>query len=183
MRYLIDGYNLIYAMGLLGPKKGAPGALENARFDLLERLHVLFGDQSGCLTVIFDANRVPRRGLAEHDYHGVHVRFAVRQEADDLIETLIQSEGSPKSLTVVSDDHRIQVAARRRQCPVLSCDAFLDVAERPARQTPAKTAEANAKPDSLSPEERQRWLDEFADLDDDPALKQWLDPGSLEFDE
>ncbi len=183
MRYLIDGYNLVYAMGLLSQKKAAPGALEAARFDLLDHLHALFGDQSGCLTVIFDANRVPRHGVPEHDYHGLHVRFAVRQQADDLIETLVQSEGSPKSLTVVSDDHRVQTAARRRQCPVLGCNAFLDVAERPARQTSPTATDANAKPDAMSPAERQRWLDEFADFADDPALKKGLNPGAFDFEE
>jgi hypothetical protein len=182
MRYLIDGYNLLHAMGLLSPDKGQPKALENARFDLLERLHALFGEQSPQLTVIFDAARVPRRGLETHDYRGLHVRFALRQEADDLIEALILGEKSPKSLTVVSDDHRIQVAGRRRQCGVLGCHAFLDAAERPPRVA-ATPSDPCAKPDTLSPEERQRWLAEFADLDDDPALKNWLDPSSIEIDE
>jgi uncharacterized protein len=182
MRYLIDGYNLLHAMGLVRPTNATSGALENARFDLLDHLHGLFGDESGQLTVIFDAERVPRRGLAAHDYRGLHVQFALRQEADDLIESLIRSEKSPRSLTVVSDDRRVQVAARRRQCPVLGCHAFLDAAEQPARPA-VKPAEPLAKPDTLSPEERQRWLDEFAELDDDPALKKWLDPGSLEVEE
>src|SRR6266852_850781 len=107
MRYLIDGYNLLHAMGLLRPKNTAPKALENARFDLLDRLCAFFGDGASNLTVIFDAERVPRRGQAALDYRGLHVQFALRQEADDLIEALIQSEASPKTLTVVSDDHRI----------------------------------------------------------------------------
>jgi hypothetical protein len=183
MRYLIDGYNLLHAMGLLRPKNVAPRALEIARLDLLDRLHALFGDSSHQLTVVFDATRVPRRGLAEHDYCGIHVRFAVRQEADDLIEALIQSEASPTSLTVVSDDHRIKVAARRRQCPALGCNEFLDVAERKPRPDPVEPVQPKAKPDNVSQEERQHWLAEFAALDDDPALKKWLDPGSIEIEE
>jgi predicted RNA-binding protein with PIN domain len=183
MRYLIDGYNLLHAMGLLSPKKGVGNALENARFDLLDRLHTHFGDLSGQITVVFDAGRVPRRGEPVHDYRGLHVQFAVRQEADEWIETLIQNDATPKSLTIVSDDHRVQTAARRRQCPVLGCHAFLDVAEREPRPPPAKSGESDGKPDGIAPEERQRWLDAFADLDDDPALKKWLDPGSCEVDE
>jgi predicted RNA-binding protein with PIN domain len=183
MRYLIDGYNLLHAMGLLRPKDAAAKALENARLDLLDRLHKLFGDNSHNLTVIFDAGRVPRRGLAEHDYCGIHVRFALRQEADDLIEALIQSEASPKSLTVVSDDRRIQVAARRRQCPVLGCNQFLDVAEREPRSCSVEPVHPNTKPEIGSQEERQRWMAEFAALDNDPALKKWLDPGAIEVEE
>ncbi len=182
MRYLIDGYNLLHAMGLLGPHKAIPKALEKARFDLLDRLHAFFGDRSPQLTVIFDAARVPRRGEPVHDYRGLHVQFALRQEADDLIETLIQSDRSPKTLTIVSDDHRIQTAARRRQCPVLGCAAFLDVAEKPLPK-PTAPAESQAKPDVQSVEERQRWLDVFANIDDDPAMRKWLDPGSVEIDE
>ena len=182
VRYLIDGYNLLHAMGLLGAAKGAPNALAAARLDLLDRLHALFGDASAQLTVVFDARRVPRRGLPELEYGGIHVRFAQRQEADDLIETLVQNEPSPKSLTVVSDDHRIQVAARRRRCGVLGCNEFLDVAERQPPTSRAQTALPRNKPDAVSPEERQRWIDEFADLDSDPALR-WLNPGVTEIDE
>jgi predicted RNA-binding protein with PIN domain len=182
MRYLIDGYNLLHAMGLLRPKDGGSKALENARLDLLDRLHALFGDDSRQLTVIFDAGRVPRRGVAELDYCGIHVQFALRQKADDLIETLVQSEALPKKLTVVSDDHRIQVAARRRQCVALGCNQFLDVAERKPMPLPAKPSQPSGKPEVVSQEERQRWIAEFGDLDDDPALK-WLDPGAIEVED
>jgi uncharacterized protein len=182
MRYLIDGYNLLHAMGLLGAHKAAPNALEGARFDLLDRLHALFGDRSGRLTVIFDAARVPRRGLPEHDYCGIHVRFAVRQEADDLIEALVHSEPSPNDLTVVSDDRRIQVAARRRRCRVLGCNAYLDEAEHLSQTSRPETPSPRGKPDAVSQEERQRWMAEFAELDNDPAI-EWLNPGVTEIDE
>jgi predicted RNA-binding protein with PIN domain len=180
MRYIIDGYNLIHAMGLLHPHTGT---LANARFGLLDRLAAFFGDNAHDLTVVFDAGRVPRRSVAIHDYRGLHVRFAEHAEADDLIEALIQSEKSPPNLTIVSDDHRIQVAAQRRDCPVLGCDAFLDVAEQQGRPRVGKPIESPSKPQSMSAEERQHWLDEFADLDDDPAFKHWLDPRSFEIDE
>jgi len=55
-------------------------------------------------------------------------------------------------------------------------------AARPPRPA-AKPVDPLAKPDTVSAEERQRWLAEFADLDDDPALKKWLDPSSIEIDE
>jgi predicted RNA-binding protein with PIN domain len=182
MRYLIDGYNLIHAMGLLHGS-GAPGELANARFGLLDRLAGYFGDNAQDLTVVFDAGRVPRRSVASHDYRGLHVRFAEHAEADDLIEALIQSEQSPPNLTIVSDDHRIQVAAQRRQCVVLGCDAFLDVAERQGRPQMGRPNDSPSKPQSMSAEERQHWLDEFADLDDDPALRHWPDASSFEIDE
>ena len=50
-----------------------------------------------------------------------------------LIEELIRNEASPRLLTVVSDDHRIQHAARRRGCVVLGC---LDYYERLVQRRP-----------------------------------------------
>ena len=84
--YLIDGYNLLYAMGvLLHGRTGSPG-LENARLRLLDMLHAAHGDESNQVTVVFDAAKAPLRALAEHDYQGLHVRFAVAEkEADALI--------------------------------------------------------------------------------------------------
>jgi predicted RNA-binding protein with PIN domain len=183
MRYLIDGYNLLFAMGLLSPNDAAPHALENARVDFLARLHALFGDNSPLLTVIFDAARMPRRGQAVYDYRGIHVQFAPGEEADDLIETLIRSEPTPKNVTIVSDDHRVQTAARRGQCAVLGCQAFLDVADKPPTKTAALLPDAAAKPESVSPEDRQHWLDAFGEVDDDPLLKKWRDPDFIEVDE
>ena len=77
----------------------------------------------------------------------------------------------------------LSIAARRRHCTVLNCDAFLDVAEHGPPHLAAPADDANAKPGALSPEERQRWLDELADLADDPAIKKALNPDAFDFEE
>src|SRR5438477_11517341 len=111
MSYLIDGYNLLHAMGLLGGRVG-PTGLEKARLGLMGLLRAVYGEQAATVTVVFDAAHAPPGTPEAEDYQGIHVRFAVRQEqADDLIEALIHRESSPRQLTVVSDDHRIQRAA------------------------------------------------------------------------
>jgi uncharacterized protein len=180
MRYLIDGYNLLHAMGLLLGKVG-PHGLEKARLALLGRLHGRYGPDAGRVTVVFDASRAPPGAEAEQDYHGVRVRFALREEADDVIEELIRRDSTPRRLTIVSDDHRLQNAGRRRQCPVLGCLDFLDELARP-RPAPAGRPEAPAKPDDVSRDDLQRWLRAFADLDHDPRLGDGLDFGDFEED-
>jgi predicted RNA-binding protein with PIN domain len=173
MRYLIDGYNLLYAMGVLAGRKG-PGGLEKARLRLLGLLSGAHGQQAPEITVIFDATGAPRDVPAEQYHQGIHVRFAHRREADDLIEELLR-QAAPRSVTVVSDDHRIQQAARRRRCLVRGCGEYLDELDRRRRSRPPPV-EQDDKPRAATGEETRHWLREFADLADDPALKELSDP-------
>ena len=68
--YLIDGYNLLYAMGVLGGPVG-PHGLEKARLRLLGLLHGSFAEESFTVTVVFDAaaGETPekRQGLSEEE--------------------------------------------------------------------------------------------------------------------
>ncbi len=171
--YLIDGYNLLYAMGLLHGRT-ASVALRKARSGLLGLLGSVFGDEASTVTVIFDAAHAPPGSSEEEEYRGVHVRFAVHEDqADDLIESLIRHESTPRRLTVVSDDHRIQQAARRRHCTVEGCGEFMDELARRRNQRRSAQHIAPARP---VPEEKEYWLREFADLDNDPQLKELSDP-------
>jgi hypothetical protein len=177
MLYLIDGYNLLFAMGVLLPGRTGPALLEKARSRLLELLRGAHGAAPASVTVVFDAKHAPRGAPAEFDYEGIHVSFAVHDdEADDLIEQLIRRAATPRKLTVVSDDHRIQQAARRRHCIVQGCGAYMDWLYGWRHPPPDRPPEESAKPASVSGEEAQRWLREFADLADDPALKELFEP-------
>jgi len=174
--YLIDGYNLLFTIGLV-PGRAGPHALEKARLRLLGLLHGVHGDESGAVTVVFDAAHSPPGASCEQEFHGLHVRFAAgHAEADDLIELLIGQDAAPKHLTVVSDDHRIQQAARRRHCTVQGCQDYLDWLDRHRRQRRRQLLETPEKQQGISPQEKQRWLDEFGDLDDDPDMKDVFDP-------
>jgi uncharacterized protein len=173
--YLIDGYNLLFAMGVLHARAG-PHGLEKARLGLLGLLHGAYGDESGNVTVIFDAAHAPPGLTAEQTLQGVHVRFALgHKEADDVIEEQIRHAADPKHLTVVSDDHRIQQAARRRHCAVLRCADYLDWLAHHRRQR-RQTPEPLEKQAGLSAQDDQYWLAEFAGLDQDPDMKDVFDP-------
>lgn len=180
--YLIDGYNLLHAMGLLHGKVG-PTGLAKARLGLLGLLWGVYGPEATTVTVVFDAAHAPPGALAEQEYHGIHVRFAVAQEqADDLIEALIRHDSAPKRLTVVTDDHRIRDAAERRRCIVSGCTEYLEWLERHRREKGRPARPADPKPEHLSDEETQHWLREFASLQNDAGLKELSDPPEF-FDE
>jgi hypothetical protein len=175
MWYLIDGYNLLFAMGVLRPNLG-PAGLEKARRRLLGLLAGAYGpEEAPHVTVIFDSARAPAGATEVQDYQGVRVRFAGRgQEADDLIEQLIGHDSAPKQLTVVSDDHRVRDAGRRRGCAVLGCGDYLDwlARHRKGRRRPPG---AGAKPEKVSAAEERYWLDEFAGLEEDPELRPFFE--------
>ncbi len=186
MLYLIDGYNLMHAMGVMRPRMGRPG-LERARGQLLGLLAGSYGDEAHCVTVVFDAASAPRDAEREQYHHGITVRFAVDEKvADDLIEQLIRKASAPKQITVVSDDHRIQQAAHRRRCAVMRCDDYLDWLDNHRRARAGKggakhpTEETPAKPEGVSRGETQRWLREFAELADDPEMKELFEPFDFE---
>lgn len=177
MRYVIDGYNLLHALGLLTGRVG-PHGLHKARLALLSRLSGHPAIDATFLTVVFDARHPPPGARSEEEYQGIHIYYAVGQEADDVIEEIIRTEPAPRQLTVISDDHRLQQAARRRQCLVLGClDYFDQLEQRRPRVQRSADEESAAKPQGVSGEEVRRWMAEFADLADDRKVRDELNPG------
>jgi predicted RNA-binding protein with PIN domain len=172
MLWLIDGYNLLFAAGLLAEGQIGPHGVEKARLGLLGRLASVLGDQAARATVVFDARHSPPGAPAAGSHRGVHVHFAhEKQEADDLIEQLIHDNAS-RSLTVVSNDQRLIRAAKQRDCRSISCEEFmawLDQKQqtRRARERPEEPAE---KTEGLPAGREDPLLKELADLDSDPSL-------------
>jgi predicted RNA-binding protein with PIN domain len=174
MAILIDGYNLVHALGLIANQAG-PSGLERARDRLLELLHAALGERSADATVVFDSHKRAPKHPAEQEFHGIHVHFSRHPEnADDVIEQLIRSEPAPKQLTVVSDDHRIQRAGRKRSCHVVGCVDFIEELQK--TRAPKPIATDVEKGEGLSEAERKALLREFADLDNSPEMKHLSDP-------
>jgi len=123
--FLVDGYNLLNACGVEAAP-GPPGTpeLDRARQGLLDFLaEVLTAEEVGRTLVVFDAHGPRRRGAVEERYRGLSVRFAVQYpDADTLLEQLIAQHTAPKQLTVVSSDHRVQRAARRRRAKFIDSE-------------------------------------------------------------
>ena len=163
MSLLIDGYNLLYVSGILGRGSGA-GSLQASRLALLNFLAESLGrEESAKTTVVFDAHHAPPGlpGIVEH--RGIRVRFASKHEsADELIEELIQVDSAPRRLTVVSSDHRIQRAAKRRRAKAVDSDAWFAAVLRSRRQRKSSAAVTPARPPvPLLEEEVDYWIRQF----------------------
>lgn len=165
IKILIDGYNLLFQSNLVGKGRG-PNWLLRARQRLVKSLQERLSkeDLSGT-HIIFDASA--KREPEDARVAAPHVRFAVEHpEADDLLEELIRTHAHPKTLLVVSSDHRIQRCARARKCQVMAADAYLDFLHSGAAKQQELEPEGAQPPKAeLSAEDVDYWLDEF-NLDD-----------------
>jgi len=142
---LIDGYNLLHAAGLAKSRYG-PGELQRRRATLLQKLAALLDPTvQGRTTVVFDSHRSPPDEASPPiAAGGIRILFSPPPlEADDLIEELLAKHSSPKQILVVSSDHRLHKAAKRRGATPIDSDAFLDQLaeepdERPGRKRPVR---------------------------------------------
>lgn len=177
LRYLIDGYNLMYAGGLLGKPLG-PDAFRRVRTRFLNELaNTLGAVDAHQTTIVFDASNAPESFAKELTHKGISVLFAVDDEnADARIELLIAKHANPKMLTVVSTDRRIRQAAERRRARILTADDFwVELDRRKEPVEPGFRPPSRPKPErpvSLSAQETEYWLAEFAGLDDRPETRE-----------
>lgn len=174
MRTLIDGYNVMFAGGLMGGKLG-PDQFRKVRNRFLNEVAAAF-DPIECheTTVVFDASNPPPDRSPSARHKGMSILYAVdASSADEQIETLVSAHSSPKTLTVVSSDHWVRRVATRRRARVMSADEFWTLMDERKRRRPGLTraqgappepAEAPERPDAPSPLEAAFWMAEFREL-------------------
>ncbi|MGA2798943.1 MAG: NYN domain-containing protein [Thermoguttaceae bacterium] len=173
MSIIIDGYNLLYMAGILGEGRG-PRSLELSRLALLNFLaESLLPREIAKTIVVFDAKDAPWGAKNVLEHRGIAVQFASRwPDADCLIEELIRLDSAPRRLTVVSSDHRLQRAARRRKAKAVDSDVWYNelVQKRLARRkTQSTTPERPAVP--LLAEDVAYWVRQFGGQSE---LEQWI---------
>jgi predicted RNA-binding protein with PIN domain len=173
MSVLIDGYNLMYVAGIVGPGRG-PGGLERSRLALLNFLAASLDPREvPRTTVVFDSHDAPWGLPRSLQHHGITVRFAAKyEEADDLIEELIAADSAPRRLVVVSSDHRIQRAARRRRAKAADSDVWYTELIRARRERQEASTDVPARPAvPLLEEDVNYWLRQFGG---ESALAQFM---------
>ena len=180
MRILIDGYNLLHAIGYHGDLS-EPGVLESARVRMLEKLsQYLTEEERKNSLVIFDAGH--RSKDLEHQYvrNSIRVEFAIDHlDADSRILELIRNDNVPKQLLVVSSDHRIQRTAKARHASFLDSDQWLVLLE-----SRLQSVGEEVDPDApLKPEtENDYWMELFSSVSVE-ELREELRASDLSIDE
>jgi predicted RNA-binding protein with PIN domain len=162
MPLLIDGYNLLHVTGITGRGTDLT-ALHRARTGLLQ---FLAGSLEPAVraqtTIVFDAAGAPP-GLPQTVTHdGITVHFARDSDADAMIEDIVAAHHTPRTLTVVSSDHRVQRAARRRKATAVDSDRWYAELCADRRRRGELTQELPLKPgDNLSEGEVSYWIKQF----------------------
>lgn len=168
MSLIIDGYNLLYAAGI-GGQWETENSFQQDRLALLESLRsVIDPRELSKTTVVFDSQvALPHLPKVFH-HREIEVRFSYGYpDADALIEQMIQEHTAPKRLMVVSSDHKVQRAARRRKASTMDSDAWYRwmIRRRNERQA-AATTEPRPMP-AVSEGELDQWLKFFGEIDSD----------------
>lgn len=163
MSLLIDGYNLLHALGYV-TKEMPPKAFERAREKMLDWL-IEKHPRPPEVRVIFDAREALYGDDTERFVRTLRVRYTTGRDADEVIEELIREEPVPARLTVVSDDRRIQIAGKRGGCRVWGSGDLIDWLEAgaPERRSTDATNLAPEKPDVVSQDDLDYWLKEFGE--------------------
>ena len=172
-RYLIiDGYNLMHALGLARRKYG-PGQLQRCRSQLLRYLaQHLTGAERERTTVVFDAADAPPDLPRHATLESMEVRFASPgKEADDTIEELIAAHSAPRQVRLVSSDHRLQRSVKRRKGLFVDSEVFAAELERrgsvaePTPETVDPEGDEADKADLAAANETENWLRIFGHIE------------------
>lgn len=153
MAYLIDGNNLLFALGDVGRGK-------------LRRMLEPLARTGQKVHLVFDGPAPEEETPEASEAPSVRVTYAGPQSADEVIEAVIAGHGSPRALTVVSSDREVRRAARRRRCRVLKSQTFARELSRLRRRPKGPPPEPPEKRRGLEPGQRDAWLREFG-LDDE----------------
>ena len=168
MAVLIDGYNLLHVTAIVGRGVG-PGGLHRSRQALLNFLVAsLHEKELAHAEIVFDASGAPPGLPATVDHQGLTVHYARDYpDADTMLEFLIAKHPTPRKLTVVSSDHRIQRAAKRRRAIATDSDLWYVELVHRRRETPYSDVPL-AKPEGeLDPTEVKYWTEQFTELSSD----------------
>ncbi len=147
MRWLIDGYNVIRRDPALRAREAE--SLAAGRTALLHLVARMARASRDDVTVVFDGARMSGGGPSAG---GVQVVFSrPPRTADDELIRLARDHGA--GAVVVSSDRKIQDAARRARCPVLTAEQFLRGATEPHRSSlrPPTECSGPADPATTTP--------------------------------
>lgn len=163
---IIDGYNLLHAAGWV-QSRYRPGELEACRTRLLKFLSEHLSEMEAVrTTVVFDARHPPVAAPRFITHGHIRVLFASPHgDADRMIEEMLESSDAPRNVTLISNDRRLQLAARAERSDCISSTDFLESLRNRSSQSSGSHRANTEKPESINnPAELELWLRVFGDI-------------------
>ncbi len=145
MRYLIDGYNLIFRT--LSPIKNLSDSRQITLSELSQKVTVLGLDA----TIVFDAQYTPEESSRGH-FGSLEVHFTSFGETADhwLIQT-IEESSEPSQMTIITSDRQLGVIASRMGTHVVKVEVFLAWLEKRCRNKLHKDQKKTLKKQVIIP--------------------------------
>lgn len=170
-RLLIDGYNLLFALGWTPVRKPRPSDSEVTLRQCRDRLSAelagrLPRSMVGKSVIVYDSADT-RNGLPIHQYsRGTHLYFSVAyNSADEALQEILQYHPSPKQLLLISSDHAVQRKATARGARCIESEDWEEAIQVFLEKDPAskleKDFELEIKSQAIQAEEREDWLRRF----------------------
>jgi len=180
-RLLVDGYNLLYALGFIQPGDRTKRSLEKARHQLIDSIAKQLPSAVRRSTwIIFDSADAPKNLPDAFVKNEIRVFFSREWlSADEMLQSWISEHSSPKTLVVISSDHAVQRRATARNATPFDSDHWIEAIEhvlaalQPKSHSGAhrdrdgefaaneETLEANERSQNINSQERDAWLKEF----------------------
>lgn len=168
-KLLIDGYNLMYAIGYAQAGDTRPKALESGRNRLIQLLAEHLGPEANQTCIVFDAGGVSSKGLPKFfQQRSIYLLFSSDYlSADECIQNILQVHSNPKRLVLLSSDHSVQRKGTARGATIRDSEDWQQavelltdrqLAEKPP---PEDTSDPLRQNPNLSASDREQWLREF----------------------
>ena len=165
-RLLVDGYNLMYAVGAIQHGATEPKALQRGREKVIGMISQRMSHELGKrVWIVFDSELAPKDLPDLWLKDGIYVAFSRGwNSGDEMLQAILAGHHSPKQLVVISSDHAVQRKALSRNAQCFDSDHWteaMDALLGGAATDGANAMEEELRPDHVSQSERDRWLREF----------------------
>ena len=149
LHYLIDGYNLLYALTDI-----PVGSWAQKRETLLRKIADQRPHGKNRITIIFDS----REGLGDRARQDtMDIVYTAGETADDWIIKKVRQIQNPRVVVVVTNDQGLRRMVRGTGAKWVSTAEFWKSAEMPARKPSASLD--NDTREAINEELRKKWLD------------------------
>jgi predicted RNA-binding protein with PIN domain len=150
LRFIIDGYNLVYKISKI---KDSSTPCSDLIFFIYKKK--LTGSSNNEVWVIFDGGQPPYQ-INNFQYK---IRFSSQESADDLIIKKIERINNRKQTVVVTDDRQLAYRARFLGARSISVDEFVSKTKKRKKKEETKDIEYSLQRE-ITEELKKIWLDE-----------------------